>query len=181
MNEHMKNLKNYVKQELIEVCNQLWKKFDKGNTGYINEKDLGTMLRLLEYNPTEKELIEMKEMLKSIQPDAPEGKLSKDGFFACVARKERDTDSIEEFLNCLKIWDPNNTGLIEEKLFKYIMCNLGDSLADDEMNNLWKEATNNDLIVVKDEINFISYENFAKFLKGLWTPPPKEDPKKKNK
>ena len=74
MNEHMKNLKNYVKQELIEVCNQLWKKFDKGNTGFINEKDLGTMLRLLEYNPTEKELIEMKEMLRQIQPDSPQEK-----------------------------------------------------------------------------------------------------------
>ena len=58
---------------------------------------------------------------------------------------------------------------------------MGDSLGDDEMNNLWKEATNNELIVVKDEVSFLSYENFAKFLKGLWTPPPKEDPKKKKK
>ena len=63
---HQLNLKNYIKQERIDVCNQLWKKFDKGNTGFINEKDLGTMLRLLEYKPTERELIEMKEMLKSV-------------------------------------------------------------------------------------------------------------------
>ena len=45
---HMLNLKNYIKQERIDVCNQLWKKFDKGNTGFINEKDLGTMLYLPE-------------------------------------------------------------------------------------------------------------------------------------
>ena len=66
----MLNLKNYVKQELIDVCLLLWKKFDKGNTGYIDEKDLVTMLRLLDYNPTEKEIIEMKEMLKSDDPKA---------------------------------------------------------------------------------------------------------------
>ena len=38
----MLNLKNYVKQELIDVCLLLWKKFDKQNTGYIDEKDLVT-------------------------------------------------------------------------------------------------------------------------------------------
>ena len=96
LNYHMLNLKNYIKQERIDVCNQLWKKFDKGNTGFINEKDLGTMLRLLEYNPTERELIEMKEMLKSVDPQGDPEKISKEGFFSCVARKERDTDSKEE-------------------------------------------------------------------------------------
>ena len=79
---HMLNLKNYIKQERIDICNQLWKKFDKGNTGFISEKDLGTMLRLLEYNPTERELIEMKEMLKSVDPQGDPEKISKEGFFS---------------------------------------------------------------------------------------------------
>ena len=181
MNYAMLNLKNYVKQELIDICNQLWKKFDRGNTGYIKEADLGTMLRLLEYNPTEKEIIEMKEMLKAIDPNGPAEKISKEGFFACVARKERDTDSIEEFLNCFKIWDPNGTGVIEEKLFRYIMCNLGDSFSNDEIDNLFKEANNNQLTFTRDDLLFLNYVNFAKYLKGMWTPPPPEDPKKKKK
>ena len=128
----MLNVKNYVKQELIDVCLLLWKKFDKQNTGYIDEKDLVTMLRLLDYNPTEREIIEMKDKLKSDDPKAPQDKISKEGFFACVARKERDTDSIEEFLNCFKIFDPNNTGMIEEKTLRYIMCNMGDALSNDD-------------------------------------------------
>ena len=136
---HMLNLKNYIKQERIDVCNQLWKKFDKGNTGFINEKDLGTMLRLLEYNPTERELIEMKEMLKSVNPQEDPDKISKEGFFACVARKERDTDSKEELENCFKIWDPQNSGLIEEKLFRYMMCKMGDTFTNEEIYALFKE------------------------------------------
>lgn len=181
MNYHMLNLKNYVKQELIDVCLLLWKKFDKQNTGYIDEKDLVTMLRLLDYNPTEREIIEMKDKLKSDDPKAPQDKISKEGFFACVARKERDTDSIEEFLNCFKIFDPNNTGMIEEKTLRYIMCNMGDALSNDEIDNLMKEATNNQFTEIVNEVTYIKYENFAKYLKDLYKPPPKEDPKKKKK
>ena len=181
MNSHMLNLKNYIKQERIDVCLQLWKKFDKQNTGFIAEKDLVTMLRLLDYNPTEKEIIEMKEKLKAADPKLPEDKISKDGFFACVARKERDTDSIEEFLNCFKIFDPTESGMIEEKTLRYILCNMGDALSNDEMDNLMKEATNNQFTTVVNEVTYITYEKFAMYLKDLYKPPPKEDPKKKKK
>ena len=176
---HMLNLKNYIKQERIDVCNQLWKKFDKGNTGFINEKDLGTMLRLLEYNPTERELIEMKEMLKSVNPQEDPDKISKEGFFACVARKERDTDSKEELENCFKIWDPQNSGLIEEKLFRYMMCKMGDTFTNEEIDALFKEANNMQLIVVQNEINYLNYKNFIELLKGNYNPSPKDDGKGK--
>ena len=176
---HMLNLKNYIKQERIDICNQLWKKFDKGNTGFINEKDLGTMLRLLEYNPTERELIEMKEMLKSINPQEDPDKISKEGFFSCVARKERDTDSKEELENCFKIWDPQNTGLIEEKLFRYMMCKMGDTFSNEEIDALFKEANNMQLMVVQNDINYLNYKNFIELLKGNYKPPPKDDGKGK--
>ncbi len=115
MNTHVLTLRNYTKQELIDVVLLLWKKFDKSNTGFIQVKDLGTMLRLLDYNPTERDLKEMIEKLESEEPSAPKGMISKDGFFSCVARKERDSDSIEEFIECFKLFDPQGTGLIEEK------------------------------------------------------------------
>ena len=177
----MLNLKNYVKQELIDVCNQLWKKYDKQNTGFIPSEKLGEMLRLLEYNPTERELNEMREMLRSVDPKQDPEKISKEGFFSCVARKERDTDSLEELMNCFKLWDPQGTGLIEEKLFRYFMCNMGDGLQNDEIDKLWNDADANQLIVLQDELKYLNYVNYAKFLKGMYTPPPKEDPKKKKK
>lgn len=183
MQEHMKNLKNYVKQERIDVCNQLWKKFAKGTSDpeSINEKDLGTMLRLLEYNPTESELEEMKRMLKDTDPKVGEERISKEGFFSCVARKERDTDSKEELENCFKIWDPQNTGLIEEKLFRYMMCKMGDCFTNEEIDALFKEANNMSLMVVNNDINYLNYKNFIELLKGTYKPPPKDDGKKGGK
>ena len=182
LSNHMLNLKNYIKQERIDVCNQLWKKFDKGNTGYINEKDLGTMLRLLEYNPTESELLEMKEMLRSVEEaEAGPDRISKAGFFSCVARKERDTDSKEELENCFKIWDPQGTGQIEEKLFRYMMCKMGDTFTIDESNALFKELTQQQLLFTQNDISYVNYKGFIELLKGNYKPPPKEDDKKKKK
>lgn len=176
----MLNLKNYIKQELIDVCFQLWKKFDRGNSGYTDQKNLVIMLRLLRYNPTDKEINEMLETLKDTDPNCPEEKISKEGFLSCVARKERDTDSIEEFLNCFKLFDPGNTGLIEEKTLRYIMCNMGDKMANDEIDNVMKEANANFATVLNENI-YINYVQFAMFVKDLYEPPPKEDPKKKKK
>ena len=71
--------------------------------------------------------------------------------------------------------------MIEEKTLRYIMCNMGDALTTDEMDNLMKEATNNQFTEIVNEVTYIKYENFAKYLKDLYKPPPKEDPKKKKK
>ena len=81
-------------------------------------------------------LIEMKEMLRSVDPQWDPEKISKEGFFSCVARKERDTDSKEELENCFKIWDPQGSGLIEEKLFRYMMCKMGDTFSNEEIDAL---------------------------------------------
>lgn len=181
LSAHMQNLKNYIKQERIEVCHTLWKKFDKGQKGYVENKDLEIMLRLLDYNPTESEIDEMLSMLKSDDPKEPDKKVTKDFFFACVARKERDTDSIEEFLNCFKIFDPGNTGLIEEKVLRYIMANMGGKtpLSNEEVDALMKEANTAQCVQVMNEVNYIAYPLFAQYLKDLYKPPPKEEKKGK--
>ncbi|MCQ2816753.1 MAG: hypothetical protein MJ252_05745 [archaeon] len=180
MSAHMQNLKNYIKQERIEVCHTLWKKFDKGAKGYVESPNLVIMLRLLDYNPTESEI---DEMLSMIDPDDKgERKVTKDFFFACVARKERDTDDIEEFLNCFRLFDPLNTGLIEEKVLRYIMANMGGKtpLSNEEVDAMMKEANTAQVIEVQNELNYIKYPLFAKYLKDLYKPPPKDDKKGKN-
>ena len=122
-------------------------------------------------------LIEMKEMLKSVNPQGDPEKISKEGFFSCVARKERDTDSKEELENCFKIWDPQNSGLIEEKLFRYMMCKMGDTFSNEEIDALFKEANNMQLMVKQNDISYLNYKNFIELLKGNYKPPPKDDGK----
>ena len=64
------------------------------------------MLILLETNSTEREFIEMNDMLKSVNLQEDPDKISKEGFFTCVARKEKYTDKKEELDNWFKILYP---------------------------------------------------------------------------
>jgi Ca2+-binding EF-hand superfamily protein len=169
-------IKSYLKQELIDVAVNLFKKFDKGKKNAVLIKDLGTMMRLLGYNPTEKEI---KEMVSKLDAGAT-GVFTKEAFMACLARKERDSDTIQELISAFKVFDKEGTGKIEEKYMRYILCKMGSGLTDEEMDNLMKEATAMEFIDVVNDVKFVKYENLALYLKGLYIPPD-EDPKNKGK
>ncbi len=162
------NLKTYVKQELIDIINQLWKKFDKEGKGFISEKDLGTMLRLLDYNPTEKQLKTMKSNLEE-DPNNPKGIISKEGFLSCVAIMERETNGFEELLDCLKVFDRENKGVIEEKILRYILSKIGDCLSNEEMDALMKDAT--PFTTINNDIKFVNINDLALLLKDKYKPP----------
>ena len=176
LSNHSLEIKSYLKQELIDVAVNLFKKFDKGKKNAVLIKDLGNMMRLLGYNPTEKEI---KDMISKLDVDST-GYFTKEAFLACLARKERDSDTIQELLNAFKVFDKENNGKIEEKYLRFILCKMGCGLTDDEIDTLMKEATAMDFIEVVNEIKFIKFENLALFLKGLYNPP-EEDPKNKGK
>jgi calmodulin len=167
-------IKSYLKQELIDVAINLFKKFDKGKKNAVLVKDLGTMMRLLGYNPTEKEI---KEMVFKLDADGT-GFFTKEAFMACLARKERDSDTIQELTSAFKVFDKENTGKIEEKYLRYILCKIGSGLTDEEIDTLLKEATGMEFVEVINDVKFVKYENLALYMKGLYNPPD-EDPKNK--
>jgi troponin C len=176
MNYTVSNIKTYVKQELIDVINQLWKKFDKEGKGYILEKDLGTMLRLLDYNPTDKQL---KQMIANLEEDTnePRGVISKEGFLACVAIKEREANTFEELLDCLKLFDKEHTGLLEEKILRYVLCKTGDCLSNEEMDALMKDCLPFTTIV--NDLKYININDLTLLLKDRYKPPTPQPQKTK--
>ena len=171
MNLNALNIKNYLKQEFIDLIILTFKKFDKEGKGVINTKELGMILQLLGYNPTRRELNEMIDFLEE-DPNNPKGLMTKEGLIACVARKSRDSDTIDDLIESFKIFDKDNKGLIEEKYIRYIMCKTGDALADDEIDMFMKESI--PFQVIQNETKFIKYVEFAMYMKDLYKPPPPE-------
>ena len=57
-----------------------------------------------------------------------------------------------------------------------MLCKMGDTFSNEEMDTLFKEATNSQLIV-----KYLNYKNFVGLLKGTYKPPPKDDGKGKKK
>lgn len=170
------NIKTYLKQEFIDLCLTLFKKFDKEGKGYVLPANLPIMLRLLEFNPTEREIKDMLDKLEE-DPNIPKGQITREGFLSCVARKQRDNDSIEELIQCFKLFDPENKGVIEEKVIRYVLSKTGDCLSDLEMDNFMEGAVTFTTLV--NDLKYIKYVEYALFLKDLYKPPPAEDPKKK--
>jgi Ca2+-binding EF-hand superfamily protein len=178
MNLNAMNIKNYLKQEFIDLILLTFKKFDKEGKGAIPSKDLGMILQLLGYNPTKRELNEMMDILEE-DPQNPKGLISKEGLIACVARKSRDSDTIDEFIESFKVFDKDNKGIIEEKYLRYILCKTGDIFDEIEIELFMKESI--PFQVTQNDSKFVKYVEFAMFLKDLYKPPPAEKGEKKEK
>jgi len=174
----LKNIKTFIHQEVIEVCILLFKKFSKDDNKTIQTKDLGTMLRLLDLNPSNKEINEMINSLKSSKDDIKES-ITIEEFLICVARKRRDSDTIEELLSCFRYLDKEATGKIPEPTLRYYLCNVSDRLENEEMDALIKEATQFTEII--NEVKYIKYHDFALYLKDMYKPPEVDGGKGKGK
>jgi Ca2+-binding EF-hand superfamily protein len=172
------NAKLYIRQELVDLINQLWKKYDKEAKGFITTLQLPIMLRLLDYNPTNSEIKEMINLLEE-DPNNPQGMITKEAFLYCVARKERDTNSFEELLASIKVFDKENKGFLEEKVLRFILCKTGDLLTTEEMDAMMKEAI--PFTKIENDIKYININDLALFLKDRYKPPEPEDKKGKNK
>ena len=74
--------------------------FDKQKEGIVKDQDLGTILRALNFNPTEKEL---QNLIKEF--DQGGTGISLEVLYKIVDKKMHDTDSLEELIEALRLFD----------------------------------------------------------------------------
>ena len=73
--------------------------FDKNADGYVTTSDLGTMIRGLGYNPTEREVAEMQ---KDVDPNQT-GSFDKNSLISLVARRPKQEDTLQKMIEALSI------------------------------------------------------------------------------
>ena len=116
--------------------------FDKENNGYVDTASLGTMLRWLNYNPTETELAEYVRTYDAQGKDQIllEHVMERQIFLArlmeIVNAKILEPDTIDEFIEAAKVFDHDNDGKIEVSELRYAMSCLGDKLDDQLVDEL---------------------------------------------
>ena len=169
MSYFLKNILNYISYEVIEVAKALFKKFSKDGGQSVLSKDLGTMLRLLDTNPSNKEVEEMLNNLKS-SPNEVKENVSFDELLVCLARKKRESDTLNELLSSFRILDKNATGLIPEHTVRYYLQHYADALSDEEMDAFFKEANTYFMREIND-VKYLYYNDFVLHMKGQYTPP----------
>lgn len=176
--DYDKNLKNYIPLEIIDICKNLFNKFSK-NTEFIESKDLMNMLRLLDLNPSVNEIENMIKLLTvSSDPNEMKGNLNFHEFVVCVARKRRDSNTIQELISAFKLLDKDGTGKLPEPILRYHLCKKGEVFSNEEMDAFLKEANQYNFLETINDVKYLNYAEFALYLKDLYVPKEEIDPKK---
>lgn len=150
--------KNTIKFELTEEqkadIKEAFDLFDPDGTGKIATKELKVAMRALGIEPTKEEL---KKLIADIDPDNL-GKLSFEDFLDIMTVKMSEKDSKEEVLRAFRLFDDDDTGKISFKNLKRVANELGETLTDEEIQEMIDEAD-------KDGDGEISQEEFLRIMR----------------
>ena len=98
--------------------------FDKNSDGKVHTSELGTIVRALNLNPTETEII---EMMNKVDP-GKKGEFSIEALEALIRERGKDPDSLDDLKEALKVFDTDHDGKITVEEFKYAMMTMGEKM-----------------------------------------------------
>jgi calmodulin len=142
-----------LSDEQISEFKEAFSLFDMDGDGTITTKELGKVLRSLGQNPSEADL---QDMLNEVDTDG-NGTIDFHEFLTMMARKIMDTDSEEEIKEAFKVFDKDGNGFISAAELSHVMTHLGETLTDDEVAEMIREA---DI----DGDGQINYDEFVKMM-----------------
>ncbi|KAJ8308903.1 hypothetical protein KUTeg_013777 [Tegillarca granosa] len=147
----MKNLGECLTDEEID---DMIREADKDNTGdidYTDKSELGTVMMSLGSNPTKAEL---ENMIKKIDVIRKDGKIDFEEFVTFYVNKEKINPIGEkELRESFMVLDRSKTGSISKDDLRFVMKNLGESLTDEELDQMISEAdTNNNGVIEYEDI-----------------------------
>lgn len=148
-------------EELISDFKDAFKTFDTDEDGYLSLKELGDLLISLGQPVTEEELREMTNEIDIEQ----HGTIDFKEFILLMARKMRDYDNEDEYIEAFRIFDKNNDDLISQEELKEAMTIIGqfvwgESPTDEDIAYMIKEADT-------DGDGFLHYSDFIRKIKSI--------------
>lgn len=140
-------------EEQIAEFKEAFQVFDKDGNGCITTKELGTVMRSLGQNPSEEEL---KLMIDEVDYNK-DGTVDFKEFLGLMARQMQDADTLDELIDAFKVFDKDGNGVITSHELRYVMTNAGEKLSEDEIDEIIREAD-------EDNDGNINYEEFLKMM-----------------
>ncbi|RCH99195.1 hypothetical protein CU097_014559 [Rhizopus azygosporus] len=140
-------------QEQIAEFREAFNLFDKDQDGSISTKELGTIMRSLNLNPTEAEL---QDMINEVDSDG-NGLVDFSEFLTMMGRKMKDADSQEEIEEAFKVFDKDGNGYISAAELRHVMTSLGEKMTEEEVDEMIREAD-------VDGDGQINYQEFVKMM-----------------
>lgn len=143
--------------EDLETLRETFNLFDKNGNGSICKEELGTLLRAVGENPTQKEIdffIKTCDKNKNDQIEFEDFRHLMTIIHRDSVRKE---DEEKTLMRAFKLFDKDNNGTIERAELERITTQLGEKLTDEELEQMFKLVDSN-----KD--GKIDYREFIKYV-----------------
>lgn len=128
--------------------------FDTEGVGKIDVKELKVAIRALGFEPKKEEI---KRMIAEIDKEDT-GKLSFDNFVTLMSMKMAERDSKEEIMKAFRLFDEENTGVIDYEKLKRVSQELGENLTDEELQEMIEEAD-------RDGDGLVTQEDFVRIMR----------------
>ncbi|NXG04775.1 CALMS protein, partial [Sakesphorus luctuosus] len=145
-----------LSEEKITEFKEAFSLFDRGGTGTIGTRELGTVLRALGHNPTEAEL---RAMASQVDTDGS-GTVDFAEFLSLMATRMKDRDGQEEeeeIREAFRVFDRDGNGYVSAAELRHVMTHLGERLTDEEVAELLREAD-------ADNDGKVSYEELVRMM-----------------
>ena len=84
---------------MIAEIREIFSLFDKDADGFVQTNDLGTIVRGLNFNPSE---TEVAEMVRDVDPEG-RGSFNQNALCSLIARRNKQEDSLEDLVDALRL------------------------------------------------------------------------------
>ncbi len=128
--------------------------FDTDGSGNIDAKELKVAMRALGFEPKKDEI---KKMISEMDADQ-NGVIDYNDFLELMTIKMAERDPMEEMMKAFRLFDEDDTGKISFKNLKRVAKELGENMADEEIQEMIDEAD-------RDGDGEISEDEFFRIMK----------------
>lgn len=125
-----------ITEDIKAEINECFDIFDKDKDNQITYVELGTLLRWLKFNPTERE---MKEFAQEFDQNSS-NLVNRKTVMKIVDRKLQDTDTLDELIEAMKLFDNDKDGKLLVPELRWAMTKLGDPMDEGMVDEMIKEV-----------------------------------------
>merc|ERR1712144_156032 len=146
--------KSELSEEQKQEIREAFDLFDTDGSGAIDAKELKVAMRALGFEPKKDEI---RKMISDIDKDG-DGTIDFDEFMMMMTAKMAEKDSREEIVKAFRLFDDDETGKISFKNLKRVAKELGETMTDEELQEMVDEAD-------RDGDGEINEEEFLRIMK----------------
>lgn len=133
---NQKKSRSELSEEQKQEIKEAFDLFDTEGAGYIDAKELKVSMRALGFEPKKEEI---KKMIADVDKEG-KGVIEFQDFLDLMTVKMAERDPREEIMKALRLFDDDNTGKISLKNLKRVARELGETMTDEELQEMIDEA-----------------------------------------